>query len=600
MEELRSSRNAARFGLRAMRSGRLRFALWLCAGVAAVSLLRLVGATDALADVCSSCNQHPAQPCPRPIDFTVSVFPSVIVGSPYGPLVGSSPATIQFNKVVTINGVPTTVHSDQGVEVWLETSPHTSLAHFLLNPSFCSRCIVDYAYDETLTDANGQATFSPAFSGAGSFSYEYEWDCPEDPSGCAGIGYYGPGGGSAARSTDMVGAPNSSVPDGDTDQDDKINLGLLLKNGTASLDYDYNVDGVVDAADYLLLTNEYLRESGALTSCEGDGGGTFVQDTSAPGAVTLSLSGSGTSVTLSWTSPGNDTYNGDQLGVAKEFILRGSASPITSSNFDQATLVTGLPDPGLPGTSRQKTINACSLGLKYFALKTKDHSNNVSAMSNVVSVPPLGITDLTGTMNCTSVDLQWTSPGSGCSIGAATAYDLRKSTSVITTANFNSATQIWTGAPSPPGSQETVHDDLGACSGRWYFAVKALDGAGSASALSNSFFGSTPCRPCEDGARPRTDVPFALAAPTPSPARERADIKFSVPLHRESEPFELAVFDASGRKVRSLAEGAAHSGASVVSWDLTTDGGERTRSGVYFLRLRLGGDTKTRPMLILD
>src|SRR5262249_55838370 len=135
-----------------------------------------------------------------------------------------------------------------------------------------------------------------------------------------------------------------------------------------------------------------------------------------PGPTTLSLSGSGTSVTLSWTSPGNDSLNGVQIGVAKEFVVRGSASLITSANFDSATLVTGAPAPDLPGTSHQLVVNACSLGLKYFAVKTKDYSGNVSAMSNVVVVPPNTITDLDLNAGCTSIDVSWTSPGSGCSI----------------------------------------------------------------------------------------------------------------------------------------------------------------------------------------
>src|SRR5262249_34657102 len=202
----------------------------------------------------------------------------------------------------------------------------------------------------------------------------------------------------------------------------------------------------------------YTCDGSCLDSCSPYAvSGTFVPDESAPGAVTLALSGSGTSVTLSWASPGNDTYNGQQLGLAKEFILRGSASPITTSNFDSGAAVAGLPAPDLPGTSQQISINACSLGLKYFALKTRDYSGNTSAMSNVVVAPPNAITDLGVTVHCTSIDLTWTAPGSGCPVGAAASYDLRQSRSAINEANFSSAALIFSGPAGSPRSPEFVN-----------------------------------------------------------------------------------------------------------------------------------------------
>src|SRR5262249_22225061 len=153
-------------------------------------------------------------------------------------------------------------------------------------------------------------------------------------------------------------------------------------------------------------------------------GGTFAPDNSAPGATTISLSGTGPSVTLSWTSPGNDTYNGQQLGVAKEVDVRGSSSPITTANFDSATPLTGVPVPDLPGTSRSTTIDACSLNLRYFAIKTRDYAGNVSAMSNVVVAWPSQVADLSpNDVSKRCMTVTWTAPTS-CTSSLA-SYDLR-------------------------------------------------------------------------------------------------------------------------------------------------------------------------------
>src|SRR5262249_32282402 len=162
-------------------------------------------------------------------------------------------------------------------------------------------------------------------------------------------------------------------------------------------------------------------------------------------------------------------------------------------------------------------------------------------MSNVVAAPPLTITDLAVTIHCTSMDLTWTAPGSGCAIGVASSYDLRRSQSGITAANFSAAEQNATRKPSAPRTPEVMNLDLGACSGRWYYAIRALDVNGNASGISNDPSGSTPCHNCIDGLRPAIDLSLALAAPTPSPARSDATIRFTVPLANASQPFELAV-----------------------------------------------------------
>ncbi len=86
-------------------------------------------------------------------------------------------------------------------------------------------------------------------------------------------------------------------------------------------------------------------------------------------------------VTVLWTAPGGDGY----LGRAAAYDLRCSRQRITDATFAQATAVTGLPTPGLPGTTEVCSIPDLETGVTYyFAVKAVDAAGNWSAMSNVI------------------------------------------------------------------------------------------------------------------------------------------------------------------------------------------------------------------------
>jgi hypothetical protein len=86
------------------------------------------------------------------------------------------------------------------------------------------------------------------------------------------------------------------------------------------------------------------------------------------------------SVTLRWTAPGDDGV----AGRASAYQLRYSLSPITPTNFAQATVVPGLPAPLPAGQTESFTVAGLPQGpLVYFALKTRDEASNWSGMSNV-------------------------------------------------------------------------------------------------------------------------------------------------------------------------------------------------------------------------
>ncbi len=109
------------------------------------------------------------------------------------------------------------------------------------------------------------------------------------------------------------------------------------------------------------------------------------QDATAPATISdlrmTSLSSS--SITLAWTAPGDD----GSIGTASSYNMRYSASPITSSNFSSATVISNSPQPKAAGGSESLSISGLNFSSTeyYFAIKTTDNMGNVSLISNVIS-----------------------------------------------------------------------------------------------------------------------------------------------------------------------------------------------------------------------
>lgn len=128
------------------------------------------------------------------------------------------------------------------------------------------------------------------------------------------------------------------------------------------------------------------------------GWNTATVDTVAPQKVAnLTVGTTGlTSITLTWTAPGDD-FN---TGTAAGYDLRLSNTKISESNWASATQVNGEPVPGVAGTAENLTVSGLLCGtVHYFALKTVDDAANVSVLSNVATgktsvCPTLTVTPL--------------------------------------------------------------------------------------------------------------------------------------------------------------------------------------------------------------
>jgi flagellar hook capping protein FlgD len=101
---------------------------------------------------------------------------------------------------------------------------------------------------------------------------------------------------------------------------------------------------------------------------------------------------------------------------------------------------------------------------------------------------------------------------------------------------------------------------------------------------------------------PVTGVPgtpgleFAFDPPGPNPALSATTLRFS--LSRDAN-VRLAIFDASGRRVRELISGTQPAGAHVIGWDFRDAHGGSIAAGIYFARLDVGARSLTRKVIHL-
>lgn len=201
-----------------------------------------------------------------------------------------------------------------------------------------------------------------------------------------------------------------------------------------------------------------------------------------------------TSIALTWTAPGDDSITGQ----ATRYDLRRSLTAITTlADFLNATPVTGLPTPGLPGTSDAAVATGLLPGTLYwFALRTVDDAGNWSGLSNIVSGSTAASTDvlrpaplslsLAGSTN-TSVTVSWTDVGDDSLTGNSASVEIRWATVAITEANWASAAAVsGEPTPGPPGTpHQLTIGGLDRTRDLW-FAARATDDVNRQSGITSS------------------------------------------------------------------------------------------------------------------
>lgn len=94
---------------------------------------------------------------------------------------------------------------------------------------------------------------------------------------------------------------------------------------------------------------------------------------------------------------------------------------------------------------------------------------------------------------------------------------------------------------------------------------------------------------------PGSGRPFSLSV-HPVPARTPVRIRFDLPT---AGPVRLEVFDAAGRQMCRLASGRFPAGEHELQWSLRDDRGRPLTTGVYFVRLRAGGEVRLSRAVIV-
>ena len=83
---------------------------------------------------------------------------------------------------------------------------------------------------------------------------------------------------------------------------------------------------------------------------------------------------------------------------------------------------------------------------------------------------------------------------------------------------------------------------------------------------------------------------FALLPAWPNPAPGRTSLQFTLPAAGD---VRLEIFDVAGRRVRSVFEGRATAGSTIVRWDGRTEAGRAAARGAYVARLIAAHGTRT-------
>ncbi len=90
-----------------------------------------------------------------------------------------------------------------------------------------------------------------------------------------------------------------------------------------------------------------------------------------------------------------------------------------------------------------------------------------------------------------------------------------------------------------------------------------------------------------------TILEFAIAAGNPS--RSGAELRFALP---HPGPVHVAIFDALGRRVRTLVDATYPAGRFTADWDGVSEAGAQAGNGIYFVRLEACGRSLHRKLVI--
>lgn len=179
-------------------------------------------------------------------------------------------------------------------------------------------------------------------------------------------------------------------------------------------------------------------------------------------------------------------------GVSQGSFTASTWSVGTINSGASATLtLTVSVDIGTSGSTLSTSVSGISVDQTDSNVTADDLSESVLVGPDVVS--PAAIVDLAlSSRTETSVTINWTATGDSNNVGTASSYDIRYSTSPITTINWPTATQA-TGEPTPSavGINDNMTINSLTSNTLYYFAIITNDEVPNSSNLSNVLSVST-------------------------------------------------------------------------------------------------------------
>jgi len=306
-------------------------------------------------------------------------------------------------------------------------------------------------------------------------------------------------------------------------------------------------------------------------------------------------------------------------------ILRVNAPPAIAGDIAVGTASFGpaLSSPGVTGAvvladdGAAPTSDACTAlingaqvagkialvdrGTCNFTLKVKGCQDagaiGVIVVDNVAGSPPpgLGGTDATITIPSVRVTLE-DGTALKAQLGSGLNVTLRTDPALLAGGDAQGRVMLYTPNPYQSGSSVS-HFDVSCTPNLLMEPAISVDLTSSVD-LTRYAFEDLGWLPRTTGV-PGSTLPAvaALQPNAPNPFTRSTSIRFDLP--REAQT-DLDVYDISGRLVRSLLHERFPAGSHVLVWDGTAADGQRVHDGVYFTRLKVGGELRSRQIVLVE
>ncbi|USN53967.1 MAG: T9SS type A sorting domain-containing protein [Candidatus Nomurabacteria bacterium] len=93
---------------------------------------------------------------------------------------------------------------------------------------------------------------------------------------------------------------------------------------------------------------------------------------------------------------------------------------------------------------------------------------------------------------------------------------------------------------------------------------------------------------------------LSLSNIQPNPIGQSGLIHFNVPgINGEKSPLTMAIYDVTGRRVRTLVSGEMQSGPQVAIWDGRDDSGKALANGIYWCQIQCKNNRATKKLAVI-